>query len=79
MMPTAKLNISMTKLSGQINYSLPYLSSIRSGKNQPADRDPSVSDQSHQQRAVIEERRLHRDTVLPDEMRILCFCLQCST
>ncbi len=35
----SKLNISMTKLSGQINYSLPYLSSIRSGKNQPADRE----------------------------------------
>lgn len=35
----SKLSISMTELSGQINYSLPYLSSIRSGKNQPADRE----------------------------------------
>lgn len=39
----SKLNISLTELAPQINYSLPYLSEIRSGKNQPANRERFLS------------------------------------
>ena len=64
-----KLNISMTELAAQIHYSLPYLSAIRSGKNQPANRERFLS-------GLCAYLKLHRQR--EDDKRILRILTGCE-
>lgn len=64
----SKLNLSMTELAQQINYSLPYLSEIRSGRSQPADRERFL-------RGLCAYLKLHRQR--DEDWRILSVLTGC--